>query len=88
MNTYHVQQFLSFGAPVWLPLAGLGLLVVIVWSIFWKGMALWHAGQRGDAWWFVFMLILNTAGILEIIYLFAVAKVGIKGLFSKHHHHD
>lgn len=76
------------GAPFWIPLGGLGLLVLVVWGIFWKGLALWHAGQRGQPWWFVVMLIVNTAGILEIIYLFAILKLNVSQLFSKHRHQD
>jgi hypothetical protein len=59
------------------------LLFLIVWSLFWKGLALWHAGRRGSAWWFVIMLVINTVGILEIIYLFAVLKLKFGELFRK-----
>jgi hypothetical protein len=87
MNNYDsVQQFLNISAPVWIPAAGFMLLLVVLWSIFWKGLALWHSAQRGQKWWFVIMLVINTAGILEIIYLFAVAKTGFKGLFTNHGH--
>lgn len=63
--------------------AGVWLLVLIVWSLFWKGLALWHAGRRGQPWWFVIMLVINTIGILEIIYLFAVCKLKFGELFRK-----
>jgi len=43
--------------------------VLAVWSIIWKGMALWRAGRNNQPAWFAVMLILNTAGILEICYL-------------------
>ena len=59
------------------------LVVLIVWSLFWKGLALWHAGRRGQPWWFVIILIINTVGILEIIYLFAVCKLKFGELFKK-----
>jgi hypothetical protein len=59
------------------------LSLVLLWSIFWKGLALWHAGRRGEPWWFVVLLVINTLGILEIIYLFAVAKLRVGELFSK-----
>ncbi len=88
MNNYNnVQGLLSFGAPLWLPVAGAALLLVVLWSIFWKGLALWHSAQRGQSLWFIIMLVVNTAGILEIIYLFAVAKVKFNNLFSSHHNH-
>jgi hypothetical protein len=48
------------------------ILIAVLWSVIWKGLALWRAGRRGDKWWFIVMLVLNTFGILEIIYLFGV----------------
>jgi len=72
----------SWGSP-WLAAIGPLLPIILVWSIFWKGLALWHAGRRGQPWWFVIMLIVNTAGILEIIYLFAVIKLKLSELFTK-----
>lgn len=45
------------------------LLLVVIWSLIWKGLGLWHsAGNRQKAW-FVVMLIFNTLGLLPIIYL-------------------
>jgi hypothetical protein len=62
------------------------VLLLALWSIFWKGLALWHSAQRGQYWWFVIMLFLNTAGILEIIYLFAIAKLKFDALFTTRVH--
>ena len=50
------------------------LLLISVWSLFWKGLALWHAAQERNKKWFVVILLLNSVGILEIIYLFVVLK--------------
>jgi hypothetical protein len=63
--------------------AGVGLLLLVVWSLFWKGLALWHSGRRGQPWWFVVMLVVNTVGILEIIYLFVILKLKFSELFTK-----
>ena len=52
----------------------LALAVVIIWSLIWKGLALWRAGQNGDKAWFVIMFLVNTVGILEILYLYHFAK--------------
>lgn len=56
---------------------------LIVWEAFWKGLALWHSGRRGQAAWFVILIVVNTIGILPIIYLFAVARLKGSELFSK-----
>lgn len=47
---------------------------IYVWSLFWKGLALWSSSKNNQKNWFVVLLILNTVGILEIIYLFFFAK--------------
>ena len=68
----------------------LGLFALLaLWSLFWKGLALWHSARRGNPWWFVILLVVNTLGILEIIYLFFVAKLKLQELFSMKHttHH-
>lgn len=51
------------------------LLLIVLWSLFWKGLALWQAARQGDRWWFVGLLAINSLGILEIVYLqFFAAK--------------
>ena len=55
-----------------LPAFGAVFLLIMAWSLLWKGLALWRAAKRGDTWWFIAFLIINTAGILEIIYLFVI----------------
>lgn len=55
---------------------------LLLWTLFWKGLALWHSARKKQPWWFVILLVLNTAGILEIIYLFAIAKLKGNELFE------
>ncbi|MDO5561916.1 MAG: DUF5652 family protein [bacterium] len=51
------------------------VIAVYVWTIVWKGLALWRASQLKQKIWFViFMLPFNTAGILEIVYLLIVSN--------------
>ena len=47
-----------------------GLIFIIVFVL--KGYALWHAARRSEKWWLIALLVLNTMGILELIYLIAV----------------
>jgi hypothetical protein len=49
-------------------------IILVLWSLFWKGMALWRAAQKRDKSWFIALLVLNTAGLLEMFYLFIFAK--------------
>ena len=46
------------------------LLVLGVWTLIWKGIALWQSSQHNQRNWFIALLIVNTFGILEIVYLF------------------
>lgn len=45
------------------------LALLIIWTIPWKGVALWRAARNQQLPWFIAVLIVNTFGILEIIYL-------------------
>lgn len=48
--------------------------LLFVWSLIWKGMAMWKAARLGHKEWFVALLIFNTAGILDILYLYVFSK--------------
>jgi len=74
MNNVDFSQFTDVH---WLILA-----VAIIWSIFWKGTALWHAARKRHSTWFIAMMFINTLGVLEIIYLFGVEKVRIDRLYK------
>jgi len=52
------------------------LAVLVVWSLIWKGLALWKAARNNSKPWFVVLLIVNTLGILEILYVFWLNKFG------------
>jgi hypothetical protein len=82
MNDYSSLDLSSMDLSwlIWLPFI---IIALAIWSVFWKGLALWHSARRAQPWWFGFMLILNTLGLLEIIYIFGVAKVKADKLFSK-----
>ena len=73
---YGVGSGMMGGWGPWLP-------ILLLWALFWKGLAMWHASKRNQPWWFVILLVVNTAGILEIIYLFLVLKMKAQDLFKK-----
>jgi hypothetical protein len=50
------------------------LALIILWTLPWKGVALWKAARRGEKAWFVCLMIINTIGLLEILYIFAFSK--------------
>lgn len=49
-------------------------IVFIVWALIWKGWALWIAARNKHKRWFIALLVINTIGILEIIYIFGFGK--------------
>ena len=46
------------------------LIPFLIWSIFWKGMALWKSANKKHLVWFVILMTVNTMGLLEIAYVF------------------
>lgn len=50
------------------------LLIAVLWVLPWKIYALWTASKNNHKIWFVILAIINTFGILEIIYIFGIAK--------------
>jgi Family of unknown function (DUF5652) len=50
------------------------LLAAVMWSMFWKILALWRATKENRRYWFVAIFILNTFGIIEIAFLLYFAK--------------
>jgi methionyl-tRNA synthetase len=93
MYTY-MQNFSPFYSP-----SGPGpafalfpfLALIVLWTIAIKGYALWHAARNGQKWWFVALLVINTVGILEVVYLIWFSPKGsnkLNSYFSRTPAHD
>ncbi len=50
------------------------VVLIGLWSLPWKGIALWKSAQQKEKWWFIALLVINTVGLLEILYIFAFSK--------------
>lgn len=61
-----MEQFL--GTNQWLT------LLIVAWTLPWKGVALWKASRNSQKTWFVAILVINTLAILEILYIFVFSK--------------
>jgi hypothetical protein len=59
--------------PTHSPAVGAALALLVVWSLVWKGVALWKAARRDQPLWYIALLIFNTAGILDMLYIFIYA---------------
>ncbi len=45
-------------------------VLFLIWSLIWKGIALWQSARKKHLVWFIILLVVNTMGILEILYIF------------------
>jgi len=69
MDPNLLNEFPTFWAQ------NMGLFYVLsIWSLIWKGFAMWHSSQRKEKAWFIVFLIVNTFGLLEILYLFVFSR--------------
>lgn len=50
------------------------IMILFLWAIPWKAMALWKSARKGQVAWFVFFVLVNTVGIMEIIYLKIISR--------------
>jgi MFS superfamily sulfate permease-like transporter len=52
--------------PIWLLSA---IIIAAVWEMIWKLIALWRAGRNNHLAWFICIGLINTIGVLPIIYI-------------------
>lgn len=50
------------------------LTLVAIWSVAWKGWALWRAARLRHVVCYIVLLVLNLLGIPEIIYIYVTRK--------------
>lgn len=48
-------------------------ILIAIWSLPWKGVALWKSARAEDKYWFIALLLINSIGILDIVYIFFFA---------------
>lgn len=67
----------QLGVPVW------AMFLLIIWVLIWKGFAMWKAARLNQPIWFVALLVINTFGILEILYIFIFSRLKFNHLTSR-----
>lgn len=50
------------------------LMPLVIWEIAWKGAGLWKSARNNQLYWFIAVLIINSLGILPIIYIYFFQK--------------
>ncbi len=44
-------------------------VIIAIWDLAWKGLALWKSAKNDQKYWFMAILVVNSVGILPIIYI-------------------
>ncbi len=68
------MNWFGLGMPFWTAI----FIILAVWEAIWKGIALWRAARNNQLVWFVCLLVLNTVGILPILYIFVFSQRKIR----------
>ena len=63
------MEFFDFNNPFFLAIFVVTVSFLAVWDIVWKAIALWKSARNNHFVWFICILIINTVGILPIIYI-------------------
>lgn len=66
---YFTELSTQLGVPLIL------LVVIIIWEVVWKLAAMWEAAKNKSLGWFIVLAVVNSVGILPILYIFLFSKV-------------
>ncbi|MBI2004275.1 hypothetical protein HYS72_02305 [Candidatus Pacearchaeota archaeon] len=72
VSNYLTELATQLGVPLWL------FAIIFVWIITWKLIALWKSARNTHVVWFIVLAVVNTVGILEILYIYVFSKLGMK----------
>jgi len=71
MSSQQITEFIN--SNPWM------VIVITLWTLYWKGTALWKAASKKQPSWFVIIMVLNTVGLLEIGYIYYLNKYELGG---------
>lgn len=54
------------------------IIFLVIWDFTWKALAMWKSARNNDLVWFVCIALINTLGILPIVYILLDRKKGLK----------
>ena len=75
--SYLTELSAQMGISFWL------LIVILLWSVVWKLLALWKSARKNHLGWFIVMAVVNTVGILPILYIYVFSKIGYEKIPKK-----
>ena len=59
----------GLGISLWL------FVIIAIWSCVWKLLALWKSARKKQVGWFVVLALVNTIGLLQILYYFVFSEM-------------
>lgn len=74
-NINKISSFLGLPIQSTIIIIAAAMMVLLIWSLIWKGLALWKSAKLNHKAWFVIILIVNSVGILEILYIYYFSKI-------------
>lgn len=60
-----IEQFNQY---LWL------IVNIAIWELIWKSIALWRAAKNDSKGWFIALILINSVGILPILYLYVFGR--------------
>jgi uncharacterized protein DUF5652 len=66
---YITELAVELGIAPWL------LVVILVWTLIWKLMAMWKSAKNNHLVWFIVLALFNTVGILPILYIYVFSDL-------------
>jgi hypothetical protein len=57
------------------------IVILFLWDLVCKGIGLWKSGRNGQKNWFIAILMINSIGVVPIVYLkfFQLLPVNVQG---------
>ena len=62
----------QLGMSLWI------LVVILIWDGIWKLISMWKAAQNKSLVWFIILALVNSVGILPILYIYVFSKFSNK----------
>jgi len=59
------------------------IYLILLWTLPWKGVALWKSARGKQKTWFIILFLINTLAILDILYIFVFSKKRHKKILEK-----
>ena len=59
----------ELGISLWI------ILLIMIWEGVWKLIALWKSARKGSIIWFICLALINTIGILPILYIYVFSEM-------------